>query len=62
MYNTIMLPVVLYECQTCYLTLREEHKIVGAWEQDAKDNICNIWIEEGGGARRLEKSAQWGAS
>jgi len=25
-----MLPVVLYECQTCYLTLREEHKIVGA--------------------------------
>jgi hypothetical protein len=27
MYKTIILPVVLYWCETWYLTLREEHKL-----------------------------------
>jgi hypothetical protein len=35
-YKTIILPVVLYGCETWSLTLREE--------QDAEENI---WIEEG---------------
>jgi hypothetical protein len=26
-YKTIMLPVVLYGCETWYLTLREEHRL-----------------------------------
>jgi hypothetical protein len=26
-YKTIILPVVLYECETWYLTVREEHKL-----------------------------------
>jgi hypothetical protein len=26
-YRTIILPVVLYECETWFLTLREEHKL-----------------------------------
>jgi hypothetical protein len=26
-YKTIILPVVLYECETLSLTLREEHKL-----------------------------------
>jgi hypothetical protein len=27
MYKTIILPVVLYGCETMYLTLREEHRL-----------------------------------
>jgi hypothetical protein len=26
-YKTIILPVVLYECETWFLTLREEHRL-----------------------------------
>jgi hypothetical protein len=26
-YKTIILPVILYGCETCYLTLREEHRL-----------------------------------
>jgi hypothetical protein len=26
-YKTIILSVVLYGCETCYLTVREEHKL-----------------------------------
>jgi hypothetical protein len=26
-YKTIILPVVLYGCETCSLTLREEHRL-----------------------------------
>jgi hypothetical protein len=26
-YRTIILPVVLYGCETCLLTLREEHRL-----------------------------------
>jgi hypothetical protein len=27
-YKTIILPVVLYGCETCSLTLREEHRLM----------------------------------
>jgi hypothetical protein len=27
LYKTIILPLVLYECETWYLTLREEHRL-----------------------------------
>jgi hypothetical protein len=27
LYKTIILPVVLYGCETCYLTVREEHRL-----------------------------------
>jgi hypothetical protein len=26
-YKTIILPVILYGCETCSLTLREEHRL-----------------------------------
>jgi hypothetical protein len=45
-YETIILPVVLYGCKTWSLTLREEQ---GAEE--------NIWTEERRSDRRLEKTA-----
>jgi hypothetical protein len=38
-YRTIILPVVLYGCETWSLTLREEHRLRVAEE--------NIWTEEG---------------
>jgi hypothetical protein len=34
-YRTINLPVVLYGCETWSLTLREEHRFEGVWEQGA---------------------------
>jgi hypothetical protein len=40
-YKTIILPVVLYGCETWSLTLREE-KTEGVWEQGAE----YIWTEE----------------
>jgi hypothetical protein len=42
-YKTIILPVVLYGCETWSLTLREEHR-QGVWEQGAEEDI---WTEEG---------------
>jgi hypothetical protein len=38
-YKIIILSFVLYECETCYLTVREEH-VDGIWGQDAEENIC----------------------
>jgi hypothetical protein len=38
MYKTIILPVVLYGCETLSLTLREQHR-----EQCSEKNI---WTEE----------------
>jgi hypothetical protein len=37
-YKTIILPVVLYGCETWFLTLREEHRL-RAFEE-------NIWTKE----------------
>jgi hypothetical protein len=42
-YKTIILPVVLYGCETSSLTLTEEHR-PGVFENSAKENI---WTEEG---------------
>jgi hypothetical protein len=42
MYKTIMLPVVLYGCETWSLTLREK-QTEGVWEQGAEEDI---WTEE----------------
>jgi hypothetical protein len=42
-YKTIVLPIVLYGCETWSLTLREEHGLEGVGEQAAEENI---WIEE----------------
>jgi hypothetical protein len=42
-YKTLLLPVVLYGCETWSLTLREEHRLEGVWEQGVEENI---WTEE----------------
>jgi hypothetical protein len=42
LYTTKILPVVLYGCETWYLTLREEHKL-RVFENGAEENI---WTEE----------------
>jgi hypothetical protein len=43
-YKTIILPVVLYVCETWSVTQREEHKL-------------RVWTQEGGSGRRLEETA-----
>ena len=49
-YETIMLPVVLYDCETWSLTLREEHrlrvfenKVLGKIFGAKKDEITGEW-------------------
>ena len=49
-YKTIILPVVLYGCETLYLTLREEHT-VGVFE--------NIVLMQIFGAKRDEIIGEW---
>jgi len=47
LYRTIICPaVVLYECETWSITIREEH--------GAEENICTY---EGGSGGRLQKTA-----
>jgi hypothetical protein len=47
-YKTIILPVVLYGCETWSLTVREEHKL----------RVFEIiWTKEGCSDRRVEKAA-----
>jgi hypothetical protein len=48
-YKTIILPVVLYGCETWSLTLREEHKL-RVFEE-------NIWTKEEWSDGRVEKAA-----
>jgi hypothetical protein len=43
-YKTIILPVVLYGCETWSLTVREEHKVRVFDEQGAEGNM---WNKEG---------------
>ena len=38
-YRTIILPVVLYGCETWSLTLREE-QAEDVWEEGAEEDIC----------------------
>jgi hypothetical protein len=49
-YKTIILPVVLYGCETWSLTIETS----GVWEQGVE---VNIWTKEGWSDRRLEKAA-----
>jgi hypothetical protein len=41
-YETIILPVVLYECETWSLTLREEHRL----RVFEKSVTRRVWTEE----------------
>ena len=50
-YRTIILPVVLYGCETWSLTLREERKL---WVFEIEENI---WTEEGRGNGGMEEIA-----
>jgi hypothetical protein len=43
LHKIIMLPVVLYGCETCSVTLKEEHQLK-EFENRAEENI---WTEEG---------------
>jgi hypothetical protein len=38
-YKSIILPVVLYGCETCSMTLREEYKLRGFEKRVLKENI-----------------------
>jgi hypothetical protein len=42
-YETIILPVILYVCETWFLTLREEHRLRVVLEQGAEEDI---WTKE----------------
>jgi hypothetical protein len=48
-YNTIILPVVLYGCETWSLTVGKEHKL-RVFEE-------NIWTKEGWSDGKVEKAA-----
>jgi hypothetical protein len=50
MYKTIILPVVLYECKTWSLTLREEHRL-GVFESSVLRRIF--------GPKRDEVTGEW---
>ena len=53
-YRTIILPVVLYGCETWSLTLREERKL-SVFEYMALSK--NIWTGEGRGNGEMEEIA-----
>jgi hypothetical protein len=52
-YKTIILPVVLYGCETWSLTVREEHKL----KVFENRSVENIWTKEGWSDGRVEKAA-----
>jgi hypothetical protein len=52
-YRTIILPVVLYGCESWSLTLREECRLSVFWEQGAEEYI---WAQEGWSNRGVEKT------
>jgi hypothetical protein len=52
-YRTVILPVVLYGCETWSLTVREEHRL-RLFENGSEENILT---KEGQGDRRFEKTA-----
>jgi hypothetical protein len=51
-YETIILPVVVYVCETWSLILREEHRL-RVFENSVEKNI---WTEERGIEERLDKT------
>jgi len=52
-YRNIILPLVLYECETWSLTLREERRLRGFEKGGVEENI---WTYEGRGNRGVEKT------
>jgi hypothetical protein len=53
-YKTIILPVVLYGCETCSLTVREEHElwtifgpkrngVMGGWRKLHNEELHNLY-------------------
>jgi hypothetical protein len=52
-YKAVILPVVLYRCDTWSLTLRVEYRL-GMF--DKKGTEENIWTEEGWSDGRVEKT------
>jgi hypothetical protein len=52
MYKTVILPVVLYGCETCSLTLREEHRL-RVFENRVLRRIFGPKREEDGSWRKL---------
>jgi hypothetical protein len=47
-YKTIILPVVLYGCETWFLTLREEHRlktdeVTGGWRKLHNEELHNLY-------------------
>jgi hypothetical protein len=42
-YKTIILPVVLYGCETWSLTLRERHKLTGGWRKLHNEKLHNVY-------------------
>jgi hypothetical protein len=52
-YKIVILPMVLYHCETWSLTIRKE-QAEGVREHGVEDNI---WNEERRSDRRLEKTA-----
>jgi hypothetical protein len=53
LYKTIILPVVVYGCETWSLTLREEHRL-RLFENRV---LRRMWAEEEGSDGRVEKTA-----
>ena len=51
-YKTVMLPVVLYGCETWPFTLWEEYRLGGVQELGAEEHI---WALEGWGNRGVQK-------
>jgi hypothetical protein len=58
-YKTKIFPVVLYGCETWFLTVRAEHKLKVFCEQGVEENIC---AKVGWSDGRVEKAAFRGAS
>jgi hypothetical protein len=52
-YKTVILPVVLYGCETWFLTLREKHRVRVFCEQRVEEDIWTLK----GGRRTMEKIA-----
>jgi len=50
MYRTVILPVVLFGCETWSLTMREERRLRDFWEEGAEGSIC---------ARKGRGSGEW---
>jgi hypothetical protein len=42
-YKTIILPVVLYGCETWSLTLREEHRLTGEWGKLHNEELHDLY-------------------